>query len=71
MYSECVYDYSYRKAKLDKKAAGSGSLFAAADAFSELLDEESADTRDTITSNAVINRGKTGRPTTEATAHNI
>ncbi|XP_067944317.1 CCAAT/enhancer-binding protein zeta-like isoform X2 [Watersipora subatra] len=53
-----------KKSKTVKRSSktstdSSQSLFAAADELADLLDEESADKRDTITSHAVVNRGKT------------
>ena len=42
-------------------SSSSGSLFAAADEFADLLDEEGDDQTDTITSHAVVNKGKSGK----------
>ena len=65
MYNNGYRQYSFQKICFDRKGslAASGdstSLFAAADEFADLLDEESGDKRDTTSSRAVVNRGKTG-----------
>lgn len=56
-----LYCLCYRKLAVRSSSSGGSSLFAAADEFADLLEEEADDNLDTVTSHAVINKDRSSK----------